>query len=150
MITADTNVLIYLWDNADPEKLAAAQAIVAGLARTESPLALQVIGEAQNVMRRKLGQPPWQAAQNARNLLTAFDIFVATESNAAESLSLMAAGRMSYWDAMLVTAARDAGCDVLLSEDMQHGGQLGRLSIVNPFSTDPASLRALAQLGASP
>jgi predicted nucleic acid-binding protein len=133
MITADTNVLIYLWDNDAPEKLEVAKTVTQALFARAAPLALQVIGETQNVLRRKLRQPPWQAAQNARNLLVAFDIFVASEVNAAESLTLMAAGRLSYWDAMLVTAARDAGCTTLLSEDMHDGARFGDLEIVNPF-----------------
>jgi predicted nucleic acid-binding protein len=133
MITVDTNVLIYLWDNDAPEKMAVAQAVTAGLFSRAAPLALQVIGETQNVLRRKLGQPPWQAAQNARNLLVAFDTFAASEVNAGESLTLMATGRLSYWDAMLVTAARDAGCTTLLSEDMHDGARFGDLEIANPF-----------------
>ena len=40
---------------------------------------------------------------------------------------LMAAGRLSYWDAMVVTAARDAGCDLLLSEDLHDGARFGSL-----------------------
>ena len=37
------------------------------------------------------------------------------------------------WDALIVETARDAGCDVLLSEDMQHGFYWGGLTIINPF-----------------
>ncbi len=133
MITADTNVLVYLWDNHAPAKMGVATQVTAFLAARSWPLALQVIGETQNVLRRKLRQPPWQAAQNARNLLTTFPSFQASVDNAGESLTLMAAGRLSYWDAMLVTAARDTGCDVLLSEDMQDGARFGTLKIVNPF-----------------
>ena len=116
-------LLIYLWDNHAPAKMGVATQVTAILAARSWPLALQVIGETQNVLRRKLRQPPWQAAQNARNLLTTFRSFQASVDNAGESLTLMAAARLSYWDAMLVTAARDTGCDVLLSEDMQdaHG-----------------------------
>jgi predicted nucleic acid-binding protein len=141
MITVDTNVLIYLWDNDAPEKMAVAKTVTEALVARSRPLALQVIGETQNVLRRKLLQPPWQAAQNARNLLTAFGIFSASVANAAESLTLMAAGRMSYWDAMIVTAARDAGCIVLLSEDMRPGLHFGGLEIVNPFDAAAAGGR---------
>ena len=141
MITVDTNVLIYLWDNDAPDKMEIARTVAAALHQRSAPLALQVIGETQNVLRRKLTQPPWQAAQNARYLLTAFDTFLASEANAAESLTLMAAGRMSYWDAMLVTAARDAGCTVLLSEDMQDGARLDALEIVDPFKASTSGDR---------
>ena len=40
----------------------------------------------------------------------------------------------SYWDSLIVAAALDAGCDMLFSEDMQHGQNIdGRLMITNPF-----------------
>jgi predicted nucleic acid-binding protein len=144
VITADTNVLVYLWDNQAPGKMAVATQLAAFLAARSSPLALQVIGETQNVLRRKLRQPPWQAAQNARNLLTAFPSFQASADNVSESLTLMAAGRLGYWDALLVTAARDSGCIVFLSEDMQDGARFGPLEIVNPFAADGPSDRLKA------
>jgi predicted nucleic acid-binding protein len=148
LITADTNVLVYLWDNQASPKMDVAMQVAAFLAARSWPLALQVIGETQNVLRRKLRQPPWQAAQNARNLLIAFPSFQASVANAAESLTLMAAGRLSYWDAMIVTAARDAGCDVLLTEDMHDGARYGDLEIVNPFGVAGPSDRMKALLSA--
>jgi predicted nucleic acid-binding protein len=146
VITIDTSVLIYLWDTADPEKQAVAQSLVAKLSPAGAPLALQVIGETQNVLRRKLKQPPWEAAQNARNLLVAFDSFTASEANVAEALSLLAAGRMSYGDGLLLTAARDAGCTTLLSEDLQDGFRLGGLLVVSPFKDGGPSPALLALL----
>ena len=141
MISIDTNVLVYLWDNSAPQKMTVAQRIVSTLSGNGAQLGLQVIGETQAVRRRTVGQPPWLAAQNARNLLVAFDTFAADEANVAEALALMAAGRMNYWDALLVTASRDAGCTVLLTEDMQDGFQLGDLEIVHPFGPTGPSAR---------
>jgi predicted nucleic acid-binding protein len=148
VITADTNVLIYLWDNHAADKLAVAQLVVRTLVERSGPLSLQVIGETQNVLSRKLRQPNWQAAQNARYLLTAFPIFRATEDNASESLTLMSAGRIGYWDGMLVTAARDAGCRVMLSEDMHDGARFGDLEVLNPFGDRGPSERLKALLAA--
>ena len=132
MITFDTNVAVYAWDSAEPTKQSAARSIIDRLSR-RGVLGLQVIGETQNVLRRRLKQPPWEAAQNARNLLVAFRIFAATEANAEEALALMAAGLMSYWDALLLTAARDAGCTTMLTEDLQDGFRFGPLQVVSPF-----------------
>jgi len=140
MITADTNVFVYLWDSGAPEKTRAARQLATALGDRNSAIGLQVIGELQNVLRRKLKQPPWEAAQNARNLLTTFETF------ANEALTLMSAGRMSYWDALLVTSARDAGCTAFLTEDMADGMRLGALEIINPFGSDGLSDRALALL----
>jgi len=146
MITADTNVFVYLWDSGAPEKTRAARQLATALGDRNSAIGLQVIGELQNVLRRKLKQPPWEAAQNARNLLTTFETFTASETNANEALTLMSAGRMSYWDALLVTSARDAGCTAFLTEDMADGMRLGALEIINPFGSDGLSDRALALL----
>lgn len=136
MISLDTNVLAYVSDDDAPAKQAVAGQVLAALSARRQPLGLQVIGELANVLRRKLGHPPWAAAQHARNVLHAFDIFPPTETAAEEALSLMASGRFSYWDALLLTSARENGVKVLLSEDMQDGFKFGPIEVVNPFSPD--------------
>jgi predicted nucleic acid-binding protein len=146
VITADSNVFIYLWDNDAPVKLAAAQGIVTALAERDSPIGLQVIGEVQNALRRKLRQSPAQAAGNARGLLMAFRLFRPNREVALEALEMMAAGRASYWDALLLASARAAGCTTFLSEDMQDGARFGGIEIVNPFGRDGLSHRAKAAL----
>jgi predicted nucleic acid-binding protein len=45
---------------------------------------------------------------------------------------------ISYWDSLIVSAAERAGCDVLLSEDLQAGRRFGDVTIVNPFSKIPS------------
>jgi predicted nucleic acid-binding protein len=47
---------------------------------------------------------------------------------------LSAAGRMSYWDALLVACAREAGCRVILTENMTDGANFGGVLIHNPFA----------------
>jgi len=41
--------------------------------------------------------------------------------------------RISFWDALIVQAARVAGATVLYSEDLEHGASLGGIPVVNPF-----------------
>ena len=41
--------------------------------------------------------------------------------------------RISFWDALILTAAAVAGCEEVLSEDLRHGQSFGRVRIVNPF-----------------
>jgi predicted nucleic acid-binding protein len=40
---------------------------------------------------------------------------------------------ISFWDALIVKAAKQAACGVLLSEDLQHGWTVDGLKIENPF-----------------
>jgi predicted nucleic acid-binding protein len=44
--------------------------------------------------------------------------------------------QLSLWDALVIEAARVAGADRLLTEDMQHGQVIGGVRIVNPFVLD--------------
>jgi predicted nucleic acid-binding protein len=146
LITADTNVLVYLWDVAAPAKQQTAQFALAHLYRLGGPMGLQVVGELQNVLRRKLRYSPPEAAARARIILQVFDIFTAAESNADEALTIVERGALNYWDALLATAARDAGCRVMLSEDMQDGARFGGLEIVNPFGAAGAPSARLQAL----
>ena len=44
------------------------------------------------------------------------------------------AGRASYWDALLVATAAEAGCRLILTEDLADGTTLGGVTIHNPFT----------------
>ena len=46
----------------------------------------------------------------------------------------------SFWDSLIVAAARAIGCGTLLSEDMQDGQEIGGLRIVDPFQHEPSKL----------
>jgi predicted nucleic acid-binding protein len=41
---------------------------------------------------------------------------------------------LSFWDALIVHAARRAGCDRLMTEDLQSGQRIEGVEIVNPFA----------------
>lgn len=45
--------------------------------------------------------------------------------------------QFSGWDALIVAAAQQAGCDFLLTEDLQHGQELDGISVVNPSISPP-------------
>jgi predicted nucleic acid-binding protein len=62
-------------------------------------------------------------------------------------LAQSAAGRLSYWDALLLASCAQAGLTVLLSEDMQDGFKLGGVEVVNPFGPSGLSARAREVLG---
>jgi len=49
------------------------------------------------------------------------------------ALEIKSRYRLSYWDSAIVAAARALRCDVLYSEDMQHGQVIDGVTITNPF-----------------
>ena len=77
------------------------------------------------------------SATEARAIILEFaGAFGTAGSEARTALSaadLVVDHKLQYWDALIVTAAADAGCNLLLSEDMQHGFVTRGLTIINPL-----------------
>ena len=95
---------------------------------------MQVLNELTNVARRKM-RMNWPDVHAflapLRGLLTVQPMTVETH---AAGLALAERYRLSTYDAMIVASALEADCDILWSEDMQHGMAVGeKLRITNPF-----------------
>jgi predicted nucleic acid-binding protein len=134
VITADTNVFVYSIDVYHPAKHRSAAELVDALAAQGAPLGLQVVGEFYAAVAGRLRRPPWETAQAARNLMRSFRAFGATQRSTERALAEAATGRFSFWDANLLSAAEEAGCTHMITEDMGDGVRLGRLEVVHPFT----------------
>ena len=125
----DTNVLVYL-ASGDAAKAERAEAVLAG----GGAISVQVLNELTHVARRKmaLSWPELHRFLGAlRSLLTVHPVTIETHET---GLVLAKRYGFSTYDALIVAAALQAGCDRLWSEDMQHGQTLAEgLSIRNPF-----------------
>ena len=141
----DTNILVYSRDPDDPVKRGVARTLIEGAIEEESfVVSTQVLLEfyATAVRRRLLG--PAQALELVR-FWGAHDTVAQTADLVARGLELHQAHSLALWDGLIVQAALDARCDVLLSEDLQHGRRFGDLEIVNPFRA-PAAHESPARL----
>lgn len=136
IVSLDTNILVYAVDDLFPEKQRTARSVIDRLAPGRAPIGLQVIGEFQSVVRRRLRQSMLAAARQAESLLEVFSPFPYGRMEVESALARSAAGVLSYWDALLVSASESAGVDVLLSEDMRDGARHGAVTIHNPFAPD--------------
>ena len=83
---------------------------------------------------RKGITPPAEAAAQIADWLELFPTVAASASAVRAASALAASGRASYWDALLVMTAAEAGCTVVLTENMADGSVLGGLGIHNPFA----------------
>jgi predicted nucleic acid-binding protein len=146
VITVDTNVLVYAFDQREAMKQPLARAILEIMRERQMPLALQVCGEFYNVLTRKFDKAPRDAADLAKGLMVSYLLFANSPATVSRALDLASSGRLSFWDANLLAAAEAAGCDVLFSEDMADGTRVGDLEVVNPFAIDGLSKRARARL----
>ncbi|MBV8800380.1 MAG: PIN domain-containing protein [Alphaproteobacteria bacterium] len=141
MLTLDANVRVYAADTRDPLKHRAAIEIIALAVNARSKLGLQAIGEFFVVCTRKLRFPPTMIDRRVQDLLATFETFSYTRTGLAQAAAL-AAGRYFFWDAVLIASAEEAGCTVMLSEDMGDGARFGNLMVINPFGPDGMSQRA--------
>lgn len=138
-IFVDTNVLVYARDASDPERQARAWAWMADLwARRSGHLSVQVLQEYYVTTTRKLDPPRAQdeARADVVSLLAwhpiATDIVVMDRAWAVQDRY-----GFSWWDALIVAAASISQCEYLLTEDLQHGQQLDRVTVLDPFQVDP-------------
>jgi predicted nucleic acid-binding protein len=125
----DTNILVYAFASNDPRTARAESLIAEG-----GVIGVQVLNEFTNVTRRKLR---WQWDQIEASLAVVEELFgpVAplTTSIHAKGVVLARDRGLSVYDALIVAAAQDAGCQFLFSEDLPHGQKFGTLTVENPF-----------------
>jgi predicted nucleic acid-binding protein len=131
--TLDTNLLVYSVDSAAGVRHRSALEIVDRAVESECCLTLQALSEFYVAVTRKGIVPPAEAAAQAADWLELFPTVAASAAAIRVALADAAVGRASYWDALLVATAGQAGCTIVLTEDMSDGSTLGGLEIHNPF-----------------
>lgn len=130
---ADTNILGYAEDRDAGEKRKRAQEIVRrGFEERTGVVSLQVLRELFVVAVGKLGLSP-AAARRRVELYSRLDLVSLDLADLLAAIDLTRLHSFSLWDALIVRAALNGGCQVLYSEDLQHGFRLEGLEIVNPF-----------------
>jgi predicted nucleic acid-binding protein len=141
-VFVDTNVLVYARDASKPEKQPQAAAWIDHLWRTRTArLSFQVLQEYYAATTRKLkpGLTPEQARADVRDLLAWRPVQAGGDLLEA-AWSLEDRFSLSCWDALIVAAARIAGCEFLLTEDLQHGAEFEGLRVISPFRAGAGSL----------
>jgi predicted nucleic acid-binding protein len=132
----DTNIFVYSFDRSAAMKAQkASQLIRKALAKQKGIVSYQVVQEFFNVALRKFSQP-MKAADAEQYLGTVFRPLLGVHSSQAlyaEALHLQAKSGLSWYDSLIVSAAIQAQCEFLYTEDLQHGQQFGSLQISNPF-----------------
>lgn len=131
LVFLDTNVLVYAALQPDPRSERARDLLAAG-----GIVSVQVLNEFTNVASRKLRRP-WHEIAEAIRLIELVCPDIRPVTTATHGLALRLAERTGYafYDALILAAALEAGCDMLLTEDMQASQVIdGRLTIRNPFA----------------
>ena len=127
----DTNVLVYLFDNDAPAKQAVAREL---LGAGRFLLSTQVLSEFYVTVTRKLARP-LDSARASRAVMDfcAMPIRDVTAKLVQAAIRRGTLTQLSYWDALIVETALEAGATTLLTEDLQHGQIIDTLRVHNPF-----------------
>ena len=102
-------------------------------------MSFQVLGEFYVNAVRKGPAGSEQARAEVRDLL-AWNPVIADAALLEQGWKIQDRYRLSYWDALIVAAARTSACHYLLTEDLQSGQRLDGVEVVNPFLREPESI----------
>jgi len=131
----DTNVLVYTDDAAAPAKRRRALELVAEHRRAGTGVvSLQVLQEYFVTVTSKL-KVDVRVARRKVELLAEFDVAAPAVPDMLAAIDLHRLHAFSFWDALILRAAQQAGCSVLFSENFQHPRVADGVHVVNPFQS---------------
>jgi predicted nucleic acid-binding protein len=137
----DTNILIYAHDPAMGLKHRRALELIEDLWRTgQAVLSTQVLQEFCVNVRRKAAHPLSLAKVRllVRNY-SAWEVVTNTPESILMAMDMEQRYKISFWDALILQAAEEAGASALYSEDLPAGQRYGSVRVINPFAV-PAAL----------
>lgn len=131
----DTNIFVYTFDSHSAKRKTADRLVRHALATGEGIVSFQVVQEFFNVALRRFAQP-LSFAEAEQYLGTVFRPLLAVHSSPIlyfETLRIMTRHRLSWYDALIMAAAREGQSQVLYTEDLNHGQVIEEVRIENPF-----------------
>ena len=134
-VALDTNVLAYAEGVDDIEKRDIVLDLVRKLPQEAAVIPVQVLGELFNVLVRKAGRSRADAREAMLGWRDTFPVVNTSPEIMLAAADLATDHQFSIWDAVILSAASESGCRLLLSEDLQNGFTSGGVTIVNPFAS---------------
>jgi predicted nucleic acid-binding protein len=135
-ILVDTNILVYAYDIADPEKQAKAFQVIDRLAfGQKGVISAQILGEFFVATTRKLKNPLEVAtiSQSIQNYVRSWLVLDITPQIILEAIRGRSTYPISYWDAQIWATAKLNQIPVVYSEDFQDGQMLEGVLFRNPI-----------------
>ena len=127
----DTNILIYAFTSDEPKKQEKA---LKSLDDCQPVISLQVLKEFSNVLLKKGNAPPDKLKETIIEIIEIADVVNEDPMLILDSIDIHERHKFSFCDSLIISAALNSQCQILLSEDMQDGQSIeGKLKIVNPF-----------------
>ena len=133
-LALDTNILVYAEGvNGVPRQRAAVD-IIAKLPRASIFIPVQVLGELFRVLTSKSPLSPKAAQVRLAGWQASFPLVETSTSVISSAIELAVQHRLRIWDAVILAAAAEADCRLLLSKDLSDGFSWHGVTVVNPFA----------------
>jgi predicted nucleic acid-binding protein len=142
-VFVDTNILVYSRDASEPEKQRQAMAWMSHLWKSRTGrLSFQVLQEYYSTVTGKLqpGMEPKDARDDVQALFAWRPIPIGADIIKGAWI-VQDRYKLSWWDALIVSAAQIGNCSLLLTEDLHENQVIGKVRIINPFLHPPESVR---------
>ena len=133
----DTNFMVYFEGVNDLPRRMKARQFLDALDPGDVAIPVQALGELFNVLTRKVKWPAAEARAAVLAWTDTYEVIDTTPDVLLEAMELSTTHQLAVWDAIMLAGAAQAGCRVLLSEDMRHGFTWRGTTVRNPFRPDP-------------
>jgi predicted nucleic acid-binding protein len=141
-LALDTNILAYAAGVNDDARRDEALRIIRQLPEADTCVSVQVLGEFFRVLVRKARRSPAQARTTVLRTYDTFRIIETSPTILLAAIDLVIGHSMNIWDAVILAGSVEAGCSLLLSEDLQDGFTWNGVTVVNPFAAPKNPLLA--------
>lgn len=132
----DTNISVYCFDKTDKRKFKIANNLLEKrFTKGKAVISYQVVQEFINVSLTKFEHPLNKKDQNdfLNNILEPLWRVYPDSELFTSSINICSRWKYSFYDSLIIASALSANCNILYSEDLQHGQTIKKLKIVNPF-----------------
>lgn len=131
----DSNVLIYAYNEAEPQKQSVATELIASfLENRNAVVSVQVLGEFFRVVTRRIPNP--LSVEQATLVIDALESLQVLDIDMAmvrRAIATHSRYGVNYWDSLIIAAAERSDCTHILSEDFNTGQSYHGILAVNPF-----------------
>jgi predicted nucleic acid-binding protein len=140
LVFVDTNVFIYYLDTTDSKKHEAARHWLAELWRNrQGRISYQVLQEFYSVGTQKWPTLKAEMQTESEELFDWHPVVI-NRQVIEDSWAIQGRYKISFWDSLIVSAAKAASCRYLLTEDLQEGQEMDGVVVVNPFRSEPTEI----------
>lgn len=134
-VAVDSNVLAYAEGVNGAQNQQAAIALLRVLPPESTLVPVQALGELFAVLVRKARRSRADAAAAVLSWGDAFPLIETSNEILLAATDLAQSHQLGIWDAVMLSAAADARCRLLLSEDLQEGFTWHGVTVTSPFSS---------------